>query len=110
MDKFKVNITTYAKNQVKNVAKYISEVLKAPQASKAWRDCLFEKISKLDVMSYRYKLVEAEPWRTYGVRCLHVGNFVVFYLIKESNRSIWVTAVIYEKRDQIKALSQMPII
>lgn len=110
MDKFKVNITDYAKKQVKNIAKYISEVLKAPQASKAWRDCLFEKISKLDLMPYRYNLVEVEPWRTNGVRCLHVGNFIVFYLIKESTNSIWVTAVVYEKRDQIKALSKMPIV
>ena len=31
-------------------------------------------------------------------------NFLVYYLIDEDKKAVWITAVIYRRRDQLKAL------
>ncbi len=36
-----------------------------------------------------------------------VKNFLVYYLIDEKKKTVWVTAVIYGRRDQIAALLDM---
>ena len=56
-------------------------------------------------MPARYPLTEGEPWRTKGIRRMPVRNFLVYYLIDEEAKTVWVTAVLYGRRDQIAALS-----
>ncbi len=36
-------------------------------------------------------------------------NFLVYYLIDEDNKSVWITAVIYGRRDRIASLTDMSI-
>ena len=36
-----------------------------------------------------------------------VKNFLVYYLIDEESKSVFVTAVIYGRRDQLAALANM---
>jgi toxin ParE1/3/4 len=59
-------------------------------------------------MPARFPLVDKEPWRTNGIRKMPVKNFVVYYCIDESKKEVWITAVVYSKRDQLNALKEMP--
>ena len=36
-------------------------------------------------------------------------NFIVYYLICEDEKTVWITAVVYGRRDQINALRDMPL-
>ena len=36
-------------------------------------------------------------------------NFLVYYLIDEKKEAVWVTAVVYGRRDQIVALVDMSL-
>lgn len=36
-----------------------------------------------------------------------VRNFLVYFFIDEENKVVWITAVIYGRRDQIAALSDI---
>ena len=36
-------------------------------------------------------------------------NFLVYYLIDEDKKDVWITAVIYGRRDQITALVDMSL-
>lgn len=67
------------------------------------------EIKKLNSMPSRYPLTEEEPWRTKGIRRMPVKNFLVYYLVDEEKKAVWVTAVIYGRRDQISALRDMPL-
>ncbi len=73
-----------------------------------WADTLQREIEKLDSMPARYPLTEEEPWRTKGIRKMSVRNFLVYYLIDEEAKTVWVTAVLYGGRDQITALPELP--
>ena len=37
-----------------------------------------------------------------------VKNFLVYYLVDEEKKAVWITAVIYGRGDQIAALLDMP--
>ena len=38
-----------------------------------------------------------------------VKNFLVYYLVDEEKKVVWITAVIYGRRDQIVALLNMSL-
>ena len=105
---YRVKITDYAIEQMREAMTYISKVLQEPAVARKWLAALKQEISGLSTMPLRFPLVEEEPWRTSGVRKMPVGNFIVYYWPDELAKIVWVTAVIYGRRDQLAALRNMP--
>lgn len=106
---YTVKLTTQAIEQINETVQYLSKVLAEPKAALKWADTLQYEIAKLDYMPSRHLLAEEELWHTKGIRRLLVKNFLVYYLIDEEKKIVWVTAIIYEKRDQIAVLSDMSL-
>lgn len=61
--------------------------------------------AEVETMFYLRK----EPWRTEGIRKMVVKNFLVYYWVDKINMKVQVTAVIYERRNQIEQLKKMHI-
>ena len=106
---YEVKMTTFAMEQVRETVSYISHELLFPKTAVGWADYLQKEIADLDRFPERYPCIEEEPWKTKGIRKLPVKNFIVYYWIDEENSTVWITAVIYSKRDQIERLKEMPI-
>ncbi|MBQ0102097.1 MAG: type II toxin-antitoxin system RelE/ParE family toxin [Firmicutes bacterium] len=106
---YKVKLTPHAIGQLKETIGYISKQLLVPDVALAWSNRLQKEISGLDTLPLRYPLVENEPWKSYGIRKMPVENFIVYYLPEEETETVWVTAVVYGRRDQQNALKDMPI-
>ena len=102
---YTVKITNYAIGQMQEAMTYISKVLQEPAVARKW---LKREISGLRTMLSRFPSVEEDPWRTSGVRKMPVGNFIVYYWPDELAKTVWVTAVIYGRRDQLAALRNVP--
>ena len=105
---YKVKLTNTALGQLKDTIGYISKVLLEPEIARSWSDRIKKEILSLDHMPFRCPLVEEEPWRTEGIHKMTVDNFIVYYWINEATCTVWVTAVIYGRRDQIAVLRNMP--
>lgn len=105
---YSVKLTLYSIFQIQETVSYISKVLLVPETAAAWSDYLEKQIAGLSSMPARFPTVENEPWRTKGIRRMSVKNFVVYYYIDENNKEVWVTAVVYSKRNQLNALKEMP--
>lgn len=105
---YEVKLTTNALNQLKEAVGYISKVLLEPTTARAWSDRIKKDISSLDRMPFRYPLVEEEPFRTEGIRKMAVENFVVYYWVNETHATVWITSVVYGRRDQIAVLRKTP--
>ena len=104
---YEVKLTEQAIIQMQDVIEYISHILLVPETARQWSNYLKNKISQLDFMPYRYPLLELSPWKEYGYHKMNVKNFVVYYWVDEENKIVWVTAVVYSKRDQLFALKDM---
>lgn len=105
---YSVRLTPHSVFQIQETVSYISKVLLVPETANAWSDYLENQIAKLDTMPARFPLVDKEPWRTNGIRRMPVKNFVVYYYIDENSKEVWVTSVVYSKRNQLNALKEMP--
>lgn len=106
---YEVKITTQAQEQMVEIIDYISYELFAPDAANNLLDKLEENILSLSEFPERYQLIEKEPWRTEGIRKIVVNNFFIYYWIDKAEKKVQVTAVIYEKRNQIEQLKNMNI-
>lgn len=107
--RYEVKLTTQAIEQIQEIVQYISHILLVPETARKWADALQSEIVKLVFMPSRYPLTEEEPWHTKGIHQMPFKNFLVYYLIDEEKRVVWVTAVIYGRRDQISALIDMSL-
>lgn len=101
---YEVKLTTQTIKQITETVKYISQTLLEPEIAQKWANTLQCEIKKLDSMPSRYPLAEEEPWHTKGIRKMPVKNFLVYYLVDEKKKEVWIIAVIYGRRDQIAAL------
>ena len=105
---YQVTLTPQAIQQIQETAFYISRVLRESETVKRWTELLYKEISALNFMPSRYSLTAEEPWRSNGIRKMSVKNFLVYYLVDEENKRVSGTAVIYARRDQLAALTDMP--
>ena len=107
--RYEVKLTVQAIGQIEEAVQYISKILLEPETARKWADTLQCEIEKLDTMPSRYPLTDEEPWHTKGIRKMPVKNFLVYYLVDEKKKAVWITAVIYGHRDQIAALLDMSL-
>ena len=106
---YRVNLTQSAVEQAQEIVQYISETLLVPDVAQAWMSRLKAEIGKLSFMPGRFPLTEEEPWRSKGIRRAVVENFLVYFWIDEPQNIVWVTAIVYGRRDRIAALMDMPL-
>ncbi len=106
---YTVKMTMSAIGQISETISYISRILLVPDTAQKWSDYLQKEIAGLDMMPARFALVDEEPWRTKGIHKMNVKNFIVYYLINDETATVWITAVVYARRDQLNALKNMPL-
>ena len=108
MDKeHEVKVTRQAMTQMKEIVHYISAELLAPEAADKLLDKMRHAIAALSSMPKKHALIEEEPWKHEGVRKIIVNNFLIYYWVDEENLKVQVIAVIYNRRDQLRALMNM---
>ncbi|MEE0872738.1 MAG: type II toxin-antitoxin system RelE/ParE family toxin [Ruminococcus sp.] len=105
---YSVRLTSYSIFQIQETISYISKVLLVPETAAAWSNYLEKQIAGLSIMPARFPPVDIEPWCTNGIRRMPVKNFIVYYFIEENTKEVWITSVVYSKRNQLNALKAMP--
>lgn len=105
---YKVKLTDHAVAQLQEAVIYISKVLQASTVAKHWAARSKKELASLSTMPARYPLTEEEPWHTEGVHKMSVENFLVYYWIDEEKKIVWITAIVYARRDQLRVLREMP--
>lgn len=105
---YKVKLTDHAVAQLQEVVIYISKVLQASTVAKHWAARVKKELASLSTMPARYPLTEEEPWHTEGIHKMSVENFLVYYWINEEKKIVWITAIVYARRDQLRVLREMP--
>ena len=105
--RYRIKITSQAKLQIRDIAKYIALELQNPDAALKLID-LFEKaIQSLEQFPERYALVEEKIWRDRKVHYVVVNNYLVYFKVDTAKFEIYVIAVIYGGRNQQQALLEI---
>ena len=99
MKTYKVFLTRSAKQDLYDIARYISTNLSAPYTSIEVIDILSEKIKGLKTSPTRHafardtRLVEKE------IRAFPVKNYLVFYIVDENAQKVIVSRILYNRRE-----------
>ena len=105
---YEVKLTDTAIGQLKDTVEYISKGLLEPQVARKWSDRIMKSILSLEFMPLRFPTVDEEPWRTEGIHKMKIENFIVYYWVDDNALTVWVTAVVYGRKDQLAILRNMP--
>ena len=105
--KYEVKITSYALRQMQEIVSYISATLQSPENATRWLNVMKKELASLSSMPDRIPLTNEEPWHSQGVHKMVVKNFLVYFWIDTDNLCVWITAVVYGRRNQRQQLEQM---
>ncbi|MCR4962406.1 MAG: type II toxin-antitoxin system RelE/ParE family toxin [Firmicutes bacterium] len=106
MTSYRIIVTPDAQADLAELRDYIANTLSAPGTALAYVRAVRQEIASLAEMPARCKLLEDEPWHSYGFRRLPVKNFYVYYRIDEPANIVYVLNVIYARRDQSNVLAE----
>lgn len=104
---YTVHVTAYALRQMTEIHEYIRTMLHSSENAARWLHRMEEELTSLSSMPSRIPLTEEEPWHSRGVHKMLVGNHVVYFWIDDTRFHVWVTAVVYARRNQREQLEQM---
>ena len=103
MDKYIVNLTNEAFEDLKSIYNYIaitnSDSLNAAKVIKAIRN----EINKLTTFPLRYPVFEFHPWDKVGLRYINIKSYLVLYLTDETNQVVNVLRIFHSKQDITKS-------
>ena len=100
-------ITPASENDLHEIFRYIATELLEPQTAINLCDRIEQEILKLETMSDRHPPFKKEPWFSRGLRFFPVGNFLVFYITRESDWTVHVLRVMYSGRNVEEQLDSL---
>ena len=101
---YKVIVSEQAERDLGNIYSYICYELKSKLSAEKMALRLRGAMTGLSIMPKRYRVYPLEPWLSREVRSVAVGNYVMFYLVKDAESEVWITRIVYGKRDMKKTL------
>lgn len=96
---YNVIIESSAEKDLYGILTYISETLLEPAVAKRIYLSIKEQILSLSSMPMRYALINEEPYRSMGIRKIPVENYIAFYIVDESCKTVHVFRILYNRRE-----------
>lgn len=96
---YNVIIESSAEKDLYGILTYISETLLEPAVAKRIYLSIKEQILSLSFMPLRYALIDEEPYRSMGIQKIPVENYIAFYIVDESHKTVHVFRILYNRRE-----------
>lgn len=107
MNSYDIIVTPDAEEDLISLRDYIGKTLCAPDTARSYIRTIYNSIQTLSEMPARIQPLEAEPWHSRGVRRLFSKNHYIYYRIAEKDKKVFILAIIYSKRDQLRQLNSI---
>lgn len=99
MSNYYICYSDEAKEDLRNIFMYIAYELGSRDTAERQVNRIRDAIKKLEKFPKRNPSVPYEPWASLGMRRLNVDNYVVFYLVDDSNERIEIVRIPYGTMD-----------
>ncbi len=97
--RYKISYTQNALADLDNVSDYIKYNLCNISAADRIVENFFSAGDSLDVFPNRYPLCNDDLLRAWGIRFVPVKNYLLFYVVREKEQTVYVIRFLYGKRD-----------
>lgn len=95
-----------AKQDLRDIYAYIAYTLQSPVTALNQLEKILDATRALDKFPMRYPLYSEEPWYSLGLRFFPVDNYLVYYIVNESEKIVNVVRIMYKARDIKKQLEE----
>ena len=99
MEKYKLTIRSAAYADMQEIYNHIAHNLNEPVVAEKIHESIVTGIRSLAELPLRQKLVNAEPYRSYGLRMLRVKNNMIFYIVDQEKAEVHIVRVLYARRE-----------
>jgi len=104
MQKYRVDVSEPAENDLRDIVRYISSQLSAPMTALKMMDTIEEAIADLADMPHSCPPVTDERLASMGYRKLIIKNYIAFFTIDEKAKVVDVERILYKRRDWLHIL------
>ena len=103
-DKYTLKFTKKASQDYEQIYQYISQDLYAPQAADNLLKKMENSIRQLCTTPFIGSCVQDSYLMQKGYRRIVVDNYIVFYIVNETEMALYIMRILYSGRDYAKYL------
>ena len=92
-------LRTAALDDLRDLYSYVAFSLKEPATAQKLVNRIRKAARSLDALPGRHPVVDWEPWQSMGMHRFTVEDFLLFYLIDQSTRTVTLVRIVYGGRD-----------
>lgn len=96
---YTLQFTEPAEEDLLSTLRYISDVLKSPDAAKSLLKEIEEQTKILKTSPLCYALVLDDYLCSNGIRSFLVKNYLIFYVVDEEEKIVSIIRILYARRD-----------
>lgn len=88
-----------SRSDLQSIYEYIAYELLVPETAANQVRNLTQAARSLEEMPLRHAIYDSEPWKSKGIRTITVGNYLLFYLVSEKEKTVNIVRIIYGGRN-----------
>lgn len=104
--KYKVIITDKAKQDLREISLWIADQAKDINVAKKFVSELYDKCKKLDTFPDGGALPKDRVLLSAGYRFIRHKNYLIFYLVDETDKVVQIMAIFNEKKDYMRVMKK----
>lgn len=104
MNKYKIEFSKDAKNDLTNIVNYIKNNLQEPNTAKKLSIKIREKIYNLSESPKLFPIIDNNFIRKLELRKLIVDNYIIFYKVLDEDKKVQIARIMYGRRNWIELL------
>ncbi len=104
MEKYEVVFAETAISDLEELVYYISDELQNPAAALRISTAIKTAVHALEEFPKRHSLISDSYLAARGIRLIPIENYLVFYTVEDSARTVSIVRILYGKREWEKLL------
>ena len=103
-EKYKINLSIKAKDDLKSIVLYIKNNLNEPAIANKYAKIIREEIQTLGYSPQKFAVIDDSSVKDLNIRKLIVKNYIAFYRVNEENKVVNVERILYGSSNWINEL------
>lgn len=104
---YNVLLTEHARDDLKSIYEYIAFDLLSPDAASSLIKGILATSKGLNSFPNRNPLFHEEPWKSTEVRFVPYKNYIIFYKVDDTYKTVTVARIMFGGRDITNQLNEV---
>lgn len=104
MNKYKIQFSKDARNDLIDIYSYIKYNLQEPNIAKKLIEKIKQEIYKLEDSPTMYSIIDDDYIRKLEIRKIKINNYIVFYKVEQEKKMVEIVRIMYERRNWLNII------